>query len=145
MDDRNGGSIADYAAPSFNALGRVAMVWGVPLIPLSVVTLISMLLFTAGMVFIGGKAMYFLLLPLPFIAFFKSVSAKDDQALRIIGLEVLWFLRRRNVRIFNGTTTVLSTKFGRDIHAYQRFFAQNPATAAGNGRFSAATCPTRNT
>jgi len=109
---------------TFNALSRSAMVAGIPLIPLVLLlagtVVITMLLLT----FLKGKALLFLIVPLPVIFFMKTVSRNDDQALQVIGYELLCWYYRRNAAMFNGTTTFLATQFGRNIHDYQRFFEQ---------------------
>ena len=133
----------DRQCPTFNALSREAMVLGIPLIALAITGFMTVMATMMAMPFLNGKALFLLLLPIPFLLFLKTVSANDDQAFKIILLEVKWFFRKKNIRLFNGTTTILSTKFGRDLNDYQRFFEQNTKKPACSIRFSAESLPTR--
>lgn len=131
------------AQATFNGLSRQAMVFGIPLPALAVSLFIGVMVTMATLPFLQGRALFFLLLPLPFLAFLHTICANDDQALRIYLYELKYFLRRRNAKLFNGTNTILATKFGRQHSDYQRFFAQRaekPARAVG---FSAENLPTR--
>ena len=110
--------------PTFNALSREAMVWGIPLVALAISGFITVMAVMMALPFLQGKAMLFLLLPIPFLLFLKTISANDDQAFKIILLEVQWFFRKKNIKLFNGTLTIISTKFGRNLNDYERFFEQ---------------------
>lgn len=111
--------------PTFNGLNRQAMIWGVPLIPFVVCVFVLMMLFMVAMTFLGGKSLFIVLLVIPIFLALKSISANDDQAFKIYGLEIKWYLRRQHAELFNGTTTIVSTKYGRQTSDYQRFFQQN--------------------
>ena len=128
---------------TFNALSRQAMVLGIPLPAVAACGFAGMMAALVLMPFLQGRALFFLLLPLPFLAFLHTICANDDQALKIYLYELKYFLRRRNAKLFNGTNTILATKFGRQHSDYQRLFAQRaekPARAVG---FSAENLPTR--
>ncbi len=119
--------------PTFNALGRSALVAGIPLIPLVMLSASTLVITMLLLTFLQGKALFFLIIPLPVIFFMKTVSRNDDQALQVIGYELLCWFFRRNATMFNGTTTFLATQFGRNIHDYQRFFEQRTQkTSVGN-------------
>lgn len=111
--------------PTFNGLNRQAMIWGVPLIPFMVCVFVLMMLFMMAMTFLGGKSLLILLLVIPIFLALRSISANDDQAFKIYGIEIKWYLRRQHAELFNGTTTIVSTKYGRQTSDYQRFFQQN--------------------
>ncbi len=130
--------------PKFNALDREAMVWGIPLIALAISGFITVMAVMATLPFLNGKALLLLLLPIPFLLFLKTISANDDQAFKIILLEMKWFFRKKNIKLFNGTTTIVSTKFGRELNDYQRFFEQSLKKPACSIRFSTENLPTRN-
>lgn len=131
----------DY--PAYKALARQAMVFGIPLIPLALTVMLGLILTMATLPFLEGKALFFILLPLPFVIFLKSISVKDDQAARIVFYEALWFFRQRNSKMFNDTNTILANKNGRQLNDYQRFFEQGTQSTTGNFRFSAKDLPTR--
>jgi len=111
--------------PTFNALGRAAMVLGIPVIPLALVMGGSLALTMLLLSVLKGKALLFMLIPIPVVIFMKTVSSNDDQALKIIGYELMCWFYRRNAAIFNGTTTILATHFGRNLNDYQRFVEQH--------------------
>ncbi|MDO1509548.1 MULTISPECIES: VirB3 family type IV secretion system protein [unclassified Neisseria] len=129
--------------PTFNGLNRQAMMFGIPLQAVAT-CLFSGMMFSLPMTyFLGWRALLFLLLPLPFLAFLRTICANDDQALRIYYYEVMYFLRRRNAKMFNGTNTILATKFGRQQSDYQRFIEECVKSSTGAVRFSASDLPTR--
>ena len=129
--------------PTFNGLNRQAVIWGVPLMPFMVCVFVLMMLFMVTMTFLGGKSLFILLLIIPIFLALKSISANDDQAFKIYGIEIKWFLRRRHAALFNGTTTIVSTKFGRQTSDFQRFFQQNFQNSASTVRISTKNQPTR--
>lgn len=129
---------------TFNGLARQAMVIGIPITALAICGFVGVIAVMIAMPFLQGKAFLFILLPTPIIAFMHTACKNDDQALRIILYECKWFLRRRNAKLFNNTTTILSTKFGRQIDDYQRFFEQYTAKSAIRSRLSTKDMPTRN-
>jgi len=128
---------------TFNGLARQAMVIGVPITALAVCGFVGVMAVMIAMPFLHGKALLFILLPAPIIAFIHTACKNDDQALRIILYECKWFLRRRNSKLFNNTTTILSTKYGRQIDDYQRFFDQCIKKSTSRRRFSTEDLPTR--
>lgn len=108
--------------PTYGGLARQAMVAGLPLMPTAMVmgasTIIAMIL----MIIIGGKGLLVLLLVVPILLAFKSLSANDDQALAMIGLELQLLFKKRNGACFNNNFSILGAKLGRTRHDYQRFF-----------------------
>ena len=68
---------------TFNAMSREAMVLGIPLPAVAACGFIGMMATLVSMPFLHGRALFFLLLPLPFLAFLHTICANDDQALRI--------------------------------------------------------------
>lgn len=129
--------------PTFNGLNRQAMIWGVPLIPFMACIFVLMMLFMVTMTFLGGKSLFILLLVLPIFLALRSISANDDQAFKIYGFEIKWFMYRRHAQLFNGTTTIISTKYGRQISDFQRFFQQGIQNPACTVRVPAQNQPTR--
>lgn len=128
---------------TFNGLSRQAMWLGIPLPAFAACGFIGMMATLISMPFLQGRALFFLLLPLPFLAFLRTICANDDQAMRIYFYEVKYFLRRRNTKMFGGTNTILATKFGRQQSDYQRFFEELTQKPTGSVGFSAENLPTR--
>jgi type IV secretion system protein VirB3 len=128
---------------TFNALGRSAMIAGVPLIALALTGFITVMATMVLMPFLGGKALLLLAMIIPVFMFLRTICANDDQAVRIIKLETMWFFRKRNSKNFGGTNTILANKFGRVQSDYQRFMDASPEAAARTRRFHAETLPTR--
>ncbi|ULJ69327.1 VirB3 family type IV secretion system protein [Wielerella bovis] len=133
----------DVEYPTFNGLNRQAMILGVPLIPFVVCLFVLMMLFMVSMTFLGGKSLFILLLVIPIFLALRSISANDDQAFKIYGIEIKWWLRRQHAELFNGATTIVSTKYGRQTSDYQRFFQQNFQETARPIGISTENLPTR--
>lgn len=129
--------------PTFNGMARQAMVMGVPLPALAVCGFVCTMAAMMTLPILEGSALFFLALPLPFIMFFRTICANDDQAIRIYMYELKWFLRKKNSKMFGGTNTILATKFGRQLSDYQRFFEQGSRKTTGSIRFSTENLPTR--
>ena len=110
--------------PSYNALGRVAMVRGVPLVAVIVIAFVSLIVAMLGAVFYGPGGMLFGAVGLPLYLYCKKLCENDDHALRITFLELWCWFRRllSNARLFGGTFTLSPTKYGRNHHVYQRYF-----------------------
>ncbi|NYS33962.1 VirB3 family type IV secretion system protein [Streptococcus danieliae] len=106
--------------PSFNALSRVAMVWGIPLVALILVALASMVLAVIAAAIIGVGGIFFAVVGVPVLLFIKQISANDDQALRIAVLEFRCRLARRNAKLFGNTFTLSPMRYGRRKHVYKR-------------------------
>ena len=128
---------------TFNGMARQAMYFGVPLPALVVCGLLGIIPTFVAMAFLEGASLFFMLLPIPTVMFLRTICANDDQAVRIYIYELKWFFRKKNSRLFNGTLTILSTKFGRDISDYQRFFEQNAKKTAGSIGLFTENLPTR--
>lgn len=133
----------DIEYPTFNGLNRQAMIWGVPLIPFMACVFVLMMLFMTTMTFLGGKSLFILLLIIPIFIALKSISASDDQAFKIYQFEIKWFLYRRHAELFNGTTTIVSTKYGRQLNDFQRFFQQSVQEPTRSIRISTQNQPSR--
>ena len=129
--------------PTFNALNRQAMIFGVPVVGLAVSGFVLVMATMLAMPFLGGRALLILALLIPIFIGLRTVCETDDQALRIYAYEIKWFFRKRNTKMFNGTTTVLPTKFGRQNSDFQRFFQQDIQSAACTFRFTDTDLPTR--
>lgn len=106
--------------PSYNALSRVAMVWGVPLVAVIVVGMGSMLLALIAAAILGAGGVFFGLVGFPVLLYFKQICETDDQALRITAMEIWCRLTRRNAKSFGNTFTLSPMKFGRRDHVYKR-------------------------
>ncbi|MDK4696335.1 VirB3 family type IV secretion system protein [Kingella negevensis] len=131
----------EYA--TYNALGRQAMIMGVPVVALAMSSFVLVMATMLAMPFLQGRALLRLALLIPIFIGLRTVCETDDQALRIYAYEIKWFFRKRNAKIFNNTTTVIPTKYGRQNSDYQRFFQQDIQSAASAFRLTAANLPTR--
>lgn len=105
--------------PSFNALSRVAMIWGIPLVAVILVGLASLVVavIAAGIIGVGG--IFFLIIGAPVLLFIKQISATDDLAVRIFWLELKCRLKRRNAKLFGNTHTLSPIRFGRRKNVYR--------------------------
>ena len=131
----------EYA--TYNALGRQAMIFGVPVVGLAVSGFVLVMATMLAMPFLQGRALLILALLIPIFIGLRTVCETDDQALRIYAYEIKWFFRKKNTKMFNNTTTVIPTKYGRQNSVFQRFFQQDVQSATRAFRFTAANLPTR--
>jgi len=106
------------------------MYWGVPLIPLLIVVgaFVFLALFAAA--FMGPGGLLFGALAVPILLFLRKTCETDDQALRILWLEVLCVLRRRSWRMFGRTLTLAPIRYGQHLAVYRRPFRKAPAERA---------------
>ncbi|SMG61568.1 VirB3 family type IV secretion system protein [Paraburkholderia susongensis] len=107
---------------AYAGLARVASVYGVPLMPLLVVAVASLAVAMVGAAILGPGGLAFGALGLPVVLFFRQMCATDDQALRILWLEILCVLRRRNWLKFGKTLTLAPIRYGRSLAVYRRPF-----------------------
>ncbi len=128
---------------TYNALGRQAMIFGVPVVGLAVSGFVLVMATMLAMPFLNGRALLILALLIPIFIGLRTVCETDDQALRIYAYEIKWFFRKRNAKMFNNTTTIIPTKYGRQNSDFQRFFQQDVQSAARAFRLTAANLPTR--
>lgn len=110
--------------PSFNGLGRVAMLGGAPLVVVILIALVSLIVGVLGAVFLGAGGMLLGAVGLPVYLYCRQVCETDDQALRIMFLELRCWFSRRNSEHFGNTYTLAPMKYGRSHHVYQRYFVE---------------------
>lgn len=120
----------DTEYSSYEGLSRVAMLAGVPIIPGFIILVVFMATAMFLMPVYGLKAFGIFLLALSCIYFLRILTKRDDQALRILGLEIYWWFVRRKSNLFGDTLTITATKFGRDRDDYIRFIKEETEEAA---------------
>ena len=120
----------DTEYSSYEGLSRVAMLAGVPIIPGFIILVVFMAIAMFLMPVYELKAFGIFLLALPCIYFLRMLMKRDDQALRILGLEIYWWFVRRKSNLFGDTLTMTGTKFGRDRDDYIRFIKEETEEAA---------------
>jgi len=100
----------DTEYSSYEGLSRVAMLAGVPIIPGFIILVVFMAIAMFLMPVYELKAFGIFLLALPCIYFLRMLMKRDDQALRILGLEIYWWFVRRKSNLFGESVgTLLST------------------------------------
>ncbi|KVW77409.1 VirB3 family type IV secretion system protein [Burkholderia ubonensis] len=107
---------------AYAGLGRVANIKGIPMMPLLVVAVGSVVTAFVGALIFGPGGLLFGALGIPVVLFFREICKTDDQALRIIGLEIVCVLRRRNWLKFGKTLTLAPIRYGRTLAVYRRPF-----------------------
>jgi len=107
--------------PSFNALSRVAMWWGIPLVAVIMAGLACLVIGVVGAAIVGVGGIFFAVVGLPVLLFIRQISANDDQAVRIFLLEIRCRLKRRNAKRFGNTFTLSPIRFGRRKNVYSHF------------------------
>lgn len=110
--------------PNYGGLARPAMMMGVPVAAFATVFIGSTLLTLLGFLLFGGMGLLFLLLPVPVLLLFRTLCANDDQALSVIGFELMCFFRKRNGKFFNKTFTIAADK-KENLQDYVGFFRRH--------------------
>ena len=110
--------------PSYNGLDRVVMIFGVPLIPatLMFVVLLFVALFAQKLLGLIGVA--FLALGLPIFLFLKQISETDDRAMEMLMLEMMFRFKRKYYQEFGNTLTYLPNKYLRNGKYIQQVLKQ---------------------
>lgn len=99
---------------SYNGLDRVALVAGIPLVPFILLGTVSVFISFIAQYFLGIIGFAFLILFLPIFLFVRQITATDDQALRILAIEIKFTLKRRLYKEYGNTLTFLSSKYLRN-------------------------------
>jgi type IV secretion system protein VirB3 len=110
---------------AYNGLARVAMVWGVPFMAALCVFVPIVILTIAAAAVWGPGALVLITLAIPILLFFKQMCETDEQALRILALEVRCFLSRRLAKQFGNTFTLAPIKLGRRLAVYRQPFRKD--------------------
>jgi type IV secretion system protein VirB3 len=110
--------------PTYGALSRAAMIFGVPLMALVAVFVGSLVVIMGLSQFeaIGSWSYLFVLVSLAILLIIKSVCALDDQAMRILSFEILWFIKKTNKAIWGNNLVLLPIKYGRCENEIKRFY-----------------------
>ncbi|WP_278976653.1 VirB3 family type IV secretion system protein [Oligella urethralis] len=110
--------------PSYGALARPAMMMGIPVTAFAIVFLSATMLTLISFVLFGAKALFLLFLCAPVLLLFRTLCATDDQALNVIGFELLCFFKKRNAKYFNNTFTIVSEK-QENLNDTMKFFKRS--------------------
>lgn len=132
--------------PTYNGMNRPAMFFGVPMMPMVFCILGSVFAGMFGQLFVGKAALLLVGLNIPVYFGLKTVSANDDQAVRIYAMEAKWLLRRIGAGAGLSTFTLHAGRYGRhrdDYKDYQRLLEQDPQQNGIGSRFSPENLPTR--
>jgi len=106
--------------PSYNGLSRVAMWWGIPLMAIVIIAIVSLMTAVVASIFLGPGGLLFGAVGLPFLLYLKQICETDDQAFRITVLQIICKLKKKNGKRFGNTYSILPMQFGRRNHVYQR-------------------------
>ena len=115
---------------TYAGVNRSALILGVPMIPMVVILIFFFSAAMFAMPLLQNKAWAIVLLALPCLWFLREVTAKDDQALRILGLELYWGFQRRNMKQHGNTFAIYATQYGRERNDYIRFITADEDKAA---------------
>lgn len=107
---------------SYNGLDRVALIGGIPLLPLIMLGTLSVFLSFIAQIFLGMIGFLFILLFLPLFLFLKQITETDDKALHIMGIELRFILKRRLYKEFGNTLTFLPSKYLRNEKCIKQNF-----------------------
>jgi type IV secretion system protein VirB3 len=115
---------------SYAGLGRVAMIWGIPLMAALIVFAITVMVALVGAMIFGPGGFFMAVPGVPILIFIRKTCATDDQALRILAFEVRCFLRRTNARLFGNTYTLSPMKYGYRLDVFKQAFERTASLAA---------------
>ncbi|EKS9798984.1 VirB3 family type IV secretion system protein [Burkholderia cepacia] len=122
--------------PSYAALNRTAMIWGIPLIPGLVVFCASLMVGLIALLTLGPGGALLVIPGAAVLMFFKKVSETDDQALRILGFELRCVFARANANLFGRTYTLAPMRYGRTYKNVRRML-ERTASAEMSEQFIA--------
>jgi type IV secretion system protein VirB3 len=106
--------------PSYPGLARVPAVLGVPLMPALVAMVFGLLLSLVGGITLGPGGLLLGAVVVPVLVYFREMCSTDDQALRILWLELLCIMRRRHYVAFGKTLTLAPISYGKNLSTYMR-------------------------
>jgi len=110
---------------SYNGLGRLPKVWGVPYMAGLFIIVASLIPAMMLGTFVHDFGWLFALIAIPLIVFAKTMCATDDKALVILGKEVKWALIKKvsgTAKFYGGTLTIAPTSYGRKRINVERNF-----------------------
>lgn len=107
---------------SLNGLGRTAMIAGIPLIPAIIVLAVFLSISFVLQIFFGIVAFLSVIFLIPILFFMRQLTATDDGALRVFGLEMLCIIKRKNYKLFGKTLTFLSSEYGANVKSTKSHF-----------------------
>ena len=96
---------------SYNGLDRVPQFLGLPMSAFLILFVVSALMVVIGIKLFGVVGFLFISLGFPAFLFLKSITATDDQAVRILLLEMKFISKRHLYKEFGNTLTFQSTKY----------------------------------
>lgn len=108
------------------------MIAGVPLMPALAIfapVAIGTLVITA---IFGPGGLLFLFVLVPIFIFVKGLCETDDQALRILWLELQCLLRRRYAYLFGKSLTIAPIKYGRRFSVYRDAFKEDDGESSSH-------------
>ncbi|WP_233890066.1 VirB3 family type IV secretion system protein [Paraburkholderia flagellata] len=117
--------------PSYAGLARTPMVLGIPLMAALIVFVVSLVVSVVGGATLGPGGLLFGCVGAPVLLYLKQLCATDDQALRILGLELRCMIQRRFFSMFGKTFTLAPIRYGRQLSTYSRAHRElgTPSTA----------------
>lgn len=110
---------------SYNALDRVPIFMGIPIVLLLLLLVLGIILFAIGMSLFGIIGFLFPILLLPVYLYLKQITAKDDQAIRIVLIEMYFRGKRKSYKEFGNTLTFLSSKYLRNDKTIKQAFEED--------------------
>lgn len=101
---------------SYNGMGRVPMIWGIPyMVGLGIMCLSLLPAMMLGM-YVGGAGWLFSFVGVPLALFAKSICSTDDRALAVFAQEAKWALIKKmggNAKYNGGAFLVTPTNYTR--------------------------------
>ena len=106
---------------SYNGLDRVPQFLGLPMSAFLILFCVTALLVVLGIKLFSIVGILFAALGFPIFLFLKTITASDDQAIRILGLEVKFISKGHLYKEFGDTLTFQSTKYLSNDNIQQNF------------------------
>jgi type IV secretion system protein VirB3 len=117
---------------AFNGLGRVAMIWGIPLmVALAISCPVALVTLVLTAIYGPGGLLFLFTLP-PVLIYIKTLCETDDQALRILWLEVQCALRRRYGFLYGKSLTIAPIKYGRRLSVYREALKEDDGSSSSH-------------
>lgn len=108
--------------PAYTGLSRVAMAGGIPLLALLAVGGFFGIAAVICAAIVGPGGLLVATAALPILLFIRHLCETDDQAMRILGFEILCAFQRVKCTLYGKSLTLAPMQYGQRLSIYRNAF-----------------------